>query len=111
MELRTFVKKAILDIVGGVQDAQAETEEGVVVPSGIKKHYEAVKHGVSELQAVDFEVCVTAEESKGSEGKLGVFNSFIGAGIAGKSSNESSNSSKLRFRVPIQLPTSGKLRG
>ena len=69
-----------------------------------------MKHGVSELQAVDFEESVTAEESKGSEGKLGVISSVIGAGIAGKSSNESSHSSKLRFRVPIQLPTSGKLR-
>lgn len=111
MELRTFVKKALLDIVGGVQDAQAETDDGTVVPSGINRNYESVKHGVSELQSVDFEVCVTTEESKGTEGKLGVVNSFIGAGVAGKSANESSNSSKLRFRVPIQLPTSGNLQG
>ena len=48
------------------------------------------------------------EESKGSEGKLGVISSIVGAGIAGRSSNESSYSGKLKFRVPVQFPTSGK---
>jgi hypothetical protein len=110
MELRTFVKTALLDIVGGITDAQNETEEGTIVPGGINKNYKSVKHGVSELQGVDFEVCVTAEESKGTEGKLGVVSSIVGAGVAGKSSNEQTQSSSLKFRVPIQLPTSGTLR-
>jgi len=111
MELRTFVKKALLDIIGAVKDVQAETEAGTVVPGGVNKNYESVKHGVSEIQAVDFEVSVTAEESKGSEGKLGVISSVVGAGVAGKSSNDTSQSSKLKFRIPLQLPTSGQLRG
>ncbi len=97
MDLRTFVKTALLDIIGAVQDAQKETDDGTVVPSGIHKSYKSIEHGVSELQVVDFEVCVTVEESKGSEGKLGVMSSIVGAGIAGRSSNESSHSGKLRF--------------
>lgn len=108
MDLRTFVKTALLDIIGAVQDAQKETDDGTVVPIGINKSYKSIEHGVSELQVIDFEVCVTVEEAKGSEGKLGVMSSLVGAGIAGRSSNESSHSGKLRFRVPVQFPTSGK---
>jgi len=105
MELRTFIKTALLDIVGGVTDAQSETKDGKIIPN-ISLSPESVKHAVSPLQTVDFEVCVTTEESKGSEGKLGVISTFVGAGIAGKSSNESSNSSKLKFRIPIEFPIS-----
>ena len=32
MELRIFIKKALLDIIGAVQDAQLETDAGTVVP-------------------------------------------------------------------------------
>ena len=80
------------------------------MPKGIYKNYESLKHGISELQAVDFEVTVGAETTKGSEGKLGVVNAFIGAGIAGNSSSEQAQTNTLKFRVPIQLPTSGELR-
>ena len=105
MELRTFIKTALLDIVGGVTDAQKEITSGHIVPDGINRNFKAVEHGISELQAVDFEVSVSAEETSGTEGKLGVVTAFIGAGVAGKSTNESSNTSKLKFRIPIQLPT------
>jgi hypothetical protein len=97
-----------LDIIGAVQDAQKETDEGTIVPSGITKHYKSIEYGISDLQVVDFEVSVMVEESKGSEGRLGVISSIVGAGIAGRSSNELSHSSKLKFRIPVQLPTSGR---
>jgi hypothetical protein len=32
MELRTFVKQALLDIVQGIEDAQKETVEGTIAP-------------------------------------------------------------------------------
>lgn len=110
MELKTFVKTALLDIIEAVQDAQTETPAGAIVPEGINRSFKSVEHGVSELQAVDFEVSVTAGEAKGSEGKLGVVTAIVGAGVAGKSSTESSNCSRLKFRIPVQLPTSGKTR-
>jgi len=104
MELRTFIKTALLDIVGGVTDAQDEIKSGQIVPNSINKSYKAVELGISELQAVDFEVSVSAEETSGTEGKLGVVTAFIGAGASRKSTNESSNTSKLKFSIPIQLP-------
>jgi hypothetical protein len=104
MELRTFIKQAISDIIGAVEDSQGAIRKGRVVPSGISRNYQSVKHGVGELQVIEFEVNVSAEESKGSEGKLGVISSVVGAGVAGKSSAENTHSSTLRFKIPIELP-------
>jgi len=104
MELRTFIKQALSDIIGAVEDSQNEIKNGRIVPSGISRSYESIKHGVGELQVVDFEVSVTAEESKGSEGKLGVISAVVGAGVAGKSTAENAHSSTLRFKIPIELP-------
>jgi len=108
MELRTFIKTALLDIINAVKDAQTETD-GSIIPGGINKTFESIKHGVSEIQVVDHEIMVEADESKGSEGRLGVVNSFIGAGISGKSAKETKQSNILKFRIPIKFPTSGNI--
>ncbi len=97
-----------MDIINGVKDAQSETD-GFIVPAGINRTFKSVEHGVSELQVVDFEVMVEADESKGSEGKLGVVNSFIGVGIAGKSAAGTKQSNILKFRIPVNLPTSNEI--
>ncbi len=51
LELRIFIKTALLDIIGGVIDAQDEITSGHIVPNGI-----------SELKSVDFEVSDSAEK-------------------------------------------------
>lgn len=103
MELRTFIRTALIDIIGAVEDVQKEMTNGCIVP---KAHSSApfVEMGVTPYQAIEFEVSVTTEESKGSEGKLGVVSAFVGAGVAGKSSRETAQASVLRFRVPIRFP-------
>ena len=108
MELRMFIKTALLDIIGGVTDAQDEITSGHIVPNGINQSFKAIEYGVSELQSVDFEVSVSAEETSGTEGKLGIVTAFIGAGVSEKSTNESSNTSKLKFSIPVQLPKMGE---
>lgn len=108
MELRSFVKTALLDIISGVMDAQNETEPGTIV-ADVNTHKNFIDSRVTKHQVVDFEVSVRAEESKGSEGKLGVVSSFIGAGVSGKSANEQASASIIRFSVPVCLPISGKI--
>jgi len=106
MELRTFVKTALIDIINGLKDAQNECVDAVIVP---KQHtglaYVSAK--ISPLQVIEFEVSVIAEESKGTEGKLGVVNSLINAGVAGKSEKGTTSASILKFSVPVFLPTGG----
>ena len=103
MELRTFIHKALSDIIGGVQDAQAATPEGSIVPH-VNDNYESVRTGISELQSVEFEVIVRADEKSGSEAKLNVVAALVGGGIKGESGAASGHSASLKFRVPIKFP-------
>lgn len=105
MELRTFVKTALLDIVGAIQDAQKVTPPGTIVPE-TNTTAEFVNAGVTPMQSIEFEVSVRAEGTKGSEARLGVVNSLIGTGIAGKSTKEEGSASVIRFRGPVCLPVS-----
>jgi len=103
MELRTFIHKALTDIIGGVQDAQNVTPSGSVVPF-VSVNYESVKTGISEYQSVEFEVIVKADEKSGSEAKLNVVAAIVGGGIKGESGSASGHSATLKFKVPIKLP-------
>lgn len=106
MILRDFISQALLDIVGAVQDAQAKTPPGTVVPSGISTKMTAVEAGISQMQMVDFEVTVRADERSGSEARLNVVSVVLGGGVKGESGKSGGHAATLRFRVPVLLPTS-----
>lgn len=103
MELRTFIKEALVDIVGGVTDAQSEIERGQIVPP-VSGSFKSVETGISEIQSVEFEVAVTTESRKGSEAKLSVVAAVVGGGIKGQSDSGSEHVARLRFKVPVKLP-------
>ena len=100
MELRTFITKALIDITQGVADAQRQSEETEIVPH-TNIQLNAIELGFTPYQVVKFEVQVRVDESKGSEGKIGVVSSLIGASMAGSSSNESQHVTTLQFSVPV----------
>ena len=106
MELRNFISQALLDVIGGVQDAQSKSDTGSVVPAGIREAYKAVEVGISELQVIDFEVTVKADERSGSEAKLSVVAAFVGGSVKGDSGKTGGHAATLKFRVPVRLPTS-----
>lgn len=103
MELRTFIKKTILDLIGGVDDAQKEAPDGSVVPEVVSS-FKSVEVGISEVQAIEFEVVVRAEQNKESEAKLNVLTAVVGGGVRGQSGEESGHTATLRFKVPIRFP-------
>ena len=107
MELRSFISKALIDIVGGIQDAQKNTPEDTVVPN-IAKTFKAVEAGISELQTVAFEVTVRADDAKGSEAKLNVVAAVFGGGISGHSDESAGHAATLKFTVPVRLPVHTK---
>lgn len=102
MELRTFISKTLLDIVGGVEDAQKELPIGIVIPATAKT-YQAVEARISEVQVVDFEVTVRADERAGSEAKLNVVAAVFGGGLKGESGTSGGHAATLKFSVPIRL--------
>jgi hypothetical protein len=109
MDLRTFIKAALLDIVSGIKDAQAETEPGDIVPD-FQMAFPWVELGVTKLQSVEFDILVRAEETLGKEAKVGVVAGFFGAGVHGSSTNDSAHESRIKLRIPIRLPTNGILK-
>ena len=110
MELRKFISQTLLDIVGAVEDAQSQTPEGCVVPSLVQT-FTAVQHGVSEIQAIEFEVTVRADERAGSEAKLNVVAAIVGGNVKGESGKSGGHAATLKFRVPVRLPCSGPKKG
>ena len=106
MELRQFISKALEDIIGAVEDAQKATPKGCVMPSGLKRTLDLVKHGVSEIQAIDFEVTVKADQRAGSEARLNVVAVVMGGSVKGESGKSGGHAATLRFKIPIRLPSS-----
>jgi hypothetical protein len=107
MELRKFISTALADIVNGVQDAQAEVGSGIVVPE-VSKSIKAVKAGISEFTAIQFEVTVKSDERAGSEAKLSVVAAVIGGSVKGDSGSSSGHAATLSFSVPVRLPKSAE---
>jgi hypothetical protein len=106
MELRSFVSKALADIIGAVQDAQTETPPGCIVPS-IAKTYKAVEHGISELQCIEFEVTIGPDEEV-TGARLNVIAPAVGGRIKGESNDSSGHAATLRFSIPVKLPVDQK---
>ena len=106
MELRSFISQALLDVIAGIEDAQSKSQPGTVVPAGINQAYKAVEAGISELQVIDFEVTVKADERSGSEAKLSIVAAFMGGSVKGDSGKTGGHAATLKFRVPVRLPVS-----
>lgn len=100
MELRTFITKTLLDIVHAVADAQQQSKDTQIIPKA-DMDGRFIEMGITQIQIVKFDVQVRVDESKGSEGKIGVVSSIIGASMAGKSSNESEQTTTIQFSVPV----------
>ena len=103
MELREFISKTLEDIIGAVQDAQQKVPNDCVVPR-VNKSFKSVGHGISEVQPVEFEVTVRADERAGSEARLSVVAAVIGGGVKGESGKSGGHAATLRFKIPVRLP-------
>lgn len=108
IELRAFIKQALLDIVNGVSDAQKEAGEGVFVPAGTGSDYEGIRLGVTHIQSVEFSISVTADTSTGKNAKIGVLGAIVGGAVSAGDSASNSHVSRISFKVPVQLPVSGR---
>ena len=103
MELREFVKKSLLDIMGGVSDAQNVTSDGTIIPVVVSTSRDSDAR-VIDYQVISFDISVNTSDKEGSEAKLNVFAGIIGSYAKGESSNTSGRSANLSFNVPIRFP-------
>jgi hypothetical protein len=111
MNLRDFVKQAIVEIIEGVADANSEIGQDCVDPSPhmTTQPQELAKQGYFNgqnhrlVQSVDFDVAVTATEGTETKGGIGIFVAGFGVGTQGSSNQASSSLSRIRFKIPISF--------
>ena len=120
MELKSFVTQALVEIVEAVADAQEKTNKtgALINPQGLfhttHTSQNLVTMGPPSAnnprygQVVEFDVSVTASERDETQGGLGiqVASITIGASLSGKSEDQNSVISRLKFSVPVFLPES-----
>lgn len=111
MELREFVTEALLQISGGIEDAQRKLQSDA---STTRINTSMTKDDTGNLvtggrrhavEYVDFDVAILA--SSGTETKAGVgltVASLLNFNAGGKSTASKGVESRVRFRVPIAFP-------
>jgi len=105
MDLKTFVKQTLLQIIEGVSAAQ---ERATDLKASVNP---AQQSGHARLQEVKFEVQVSANDVDETKGGMGIFVGSVGIGVQGKTQEESSSAGKISFAVGVQLPTQGTYYG
>ena len=103
MELKTFIKEALKDIIEAVEEAQSEIKNGEIAPN-VGSSFKSVELGINDVQPVEFEVTVNAGEKEGSSAKLSVVAAIIGGNIQGQSNSSSGHAAKLKFNIRVRLP-------
>ena len=109
MELNQFVAESIKQIIDGVCEAQVHARDvrAAVNPSDVNtnEHTGHVLYHNVPLQNVEFDVAVSATEGSGNEGGAGLFVGPVAIGTRGQSEASSTAVSRIKFTVPMALPT------
>lgn len=115
MKLDDFVSETLKQVIKGVVAAQAfgNTQNAKVNP--ITARFHSSTQGQSfchetgvPLQHVAFDVAVTVTEEQTSTGDGEMTVGSISVSPTGSSSTQNSSISRIKFEVPVLLPTTGK---
>jgi dihydroxyacetone kinase len=111
VELKTFVKEAIVQIAEGIKEAQ-ETKTGAYIApllqysgdSNNKKLTITDNHSHNATQLITFDIAVTATEDNRKTGgaTLKIIAAAVGAEM--EKSQQNSTVSRIRFEIPIVWP-------
>lgn len=94
MELKDFIKRTLIDIVTGVEEANKEKNRFHLTS---QRH-----HGTGESgQKVEFDVSITVNESSDSDIKGGIKVALVSLGGGVKESESNQNIQKIKFEVFI----------
>jgi hypothetical protein len=111
MELRQFVTETLIQISGGIEDAQqrlqsegsttrintsmTKDDSGNLVTGG-RRH---------SIEYVDFDVAIVANTGTETKASIGLtVASLVNLGAGGKSNQSQGIESRVKFRVPVAFP-------
>lgn len=118
MELQEFVEQTIIQVVRGVEAAQASLvdSKAKVNPllDGSGSTADFTSNGLARMkqrdggglaQIVKFDVALTVVESTGGKAGIGVFSGAFNLGAGAKTDLSNSYVSRVQFTVPLSLPS------
>jgi hypothetical protein len=109
MNLREFIREALVEIVAGVADARKESaDHGALIGSDqlygfIKEAKIVTDEKGRTVSLVEFDIALANADSKDTKGGIGVFLGSVGLGSQGASHGETSSNSRIKFSVPVVL--------
>lgn len=113
MELKEFVRAAIVDVVEAVKEAQNYVGDVAtvmpVMPDGNKVECVITKDGYTRTTRIDFDIAVTTANSEGVDNGLsGGINIAGFLNVCGKAKERAEESqqsvSRIKFSVDVMLP-------
>ncbi len=117
MELKEFIKETLVQITQGIEDANKDLKNSSaqVNPKNVMT-YTRGDHFVMRLDVdkehknfvdfIEFDVVACAKDGKATKGGLGIIVGAFALGTQGQSANSSGKESRIKFRIPMLLPTS-----
>lgn len=119
MELKEFIKTALIDLVMGVEEARDNLSKAgcrsticpIVAPIDVETLKIAMDLNGNYHQNVEFDIAVTVTDGTSSEadinGKIGIavmgINAGVGSDIVENTSTTNASVSRIKFHVPIGL--------
>lgn len=110
MELKDFIKSTISQIIDSVSDLNEvyKDKDATINPLSFVriKDMQSVQTGSGErlLTNVEFDLTVSIDESKNTDGKVNVMSCVIGGGASKSHTEGNSSISRVRFSIPVVLP-------
>ncbi len=111
MNLKEFISETITQITEGLEDAKLRTAEyGTIINPPCVGPQDNVRisniHSREPAQFLDFDICLTIENSDSvdTKGKLGI--STISFGKDKNQAHSNENVSRIRFSIPVIFPQS-----
>lgn len=112
MELNEFITSVITNIVDGVVTAQEKCNDSgcVINPSGVSMTdrgmlFTGGSDGREFIQSIEFEVGLNKSNQEGSKSGIGVLLGNINIGKTGSNDEFISSITKIKFVIPIKLPS------
>ncbi|ELB2899435.1 hypothetical protein QNE73_004503 [Vibrio alginolyticus] len=120
MELNQFISTALVQIAKGIEEASEELKDSnaIINPRNVigtngtddQKVYGYLADDSSRrlrkaVQLIDFDVAVIAAEGSTTKGGLGIKVGGIGIGTQGQNEDKTTSESRIKFSIPIVLPT------
>ena len=116
MELKDFIRESFVQIAKGIEEANEELKDtsAIINPDNVyvngddRKNYGRLstdKNFNRIVEAVEFDVAVSAGDASEAGGKFGIKVGAIEIGANGKEQETNKAESRIKFKIPMVFPT------